>query len=171
MPRPTKGRRVDFIPEVTFFAPAGGCRRAQEEVVLTIEEAEAIRLKDLEQLQQEDCAERMQISRPTFHRVLEAARKKVADALVNGKAIRISGGNYQMTKRYFKCCNDGHQWHTPFKGAEGEPMPKCPRCQSDNTQAIPFPRPGMDKRFRGGLGCRWQQNDINQSEGESKDDR
>jgi len=158
MPRPTKGRRVDFIPEVTFFAPAGGCHRAQqEEVTITIEEAEAIRLKDLEELQQEDCAQRMQISRPTFHHVLEAARKKVADALVNGKAIRISGGNYQMTNRYFKCCNDGHQWHTPFKGAEGEPMPTCPMCQSDNTQAIPFPRPGMGTGFkRGQPGCRWR---------------
>jgi predicted DNA-binding protein (UPF0251 family) len=165
MPRPTKGRRVDFIPEVTFFAPAGGCRRAQGEVLLSIEEAEAIRLKDLEELQQEDCAERMQISRPTFHRVLEAARKKVADALVNGKAIRISGGNYQMARRYFKCCKDGHQWGIPFKGAEGEPIPKCPQCQSDNTQAIPFPRHRMRK------GCRWIEAEILKSEGGSKDDR
>jgi len=164
MPRPTKGRHVDFIPEITFFAPAGGCPRAQAEVVLSIEEAEAIRLKDFEELQQEDCAERMRISRPTFHRVLEAARKKVADALINGKAIRISGGNYQMTQRYFKCCNDGHQWGAPFKGEEGEPLPKCPRCHSDDTQAIPFPRHHMRQ------GCRWIESEILKPEVETKEE-
>ncbi len=157
MPRPTKGRHVDFIPEVTFFAPTGGCQRA-EEVVLSIEEAEAIRLKDFEELQQEDCAERMQVSRPTFHRVLEAARKKVADALINGKAINISGGNYQMTRRYFKCCDDGHEWNIPFKGAEDTPVPSCPKCHSDNTRAIPIPRPGIGGGCRRGCAnCRWQE--------------
>jgi len=81
MPRPTKWRRVYFVPGVTYFKPAGIPLRVLSEVCLTVEEAEAIRLKDAEGLQQEQGAERMNISRPTFQRVLGAARKKIADAL------------------------------------------------------------------------------------------
>lgn len=65
-----------------------------ESVGLSVDEFEAIRLKDLEGLEQTAAADSMRISQPTFHRVIEAARKKVADALVNGKAIRIEGGEY-----------------------------------------------------------------------------
>jgi len=71
--------------------------RVLDEIRLTVEEAEAIRLKDLEALEQEDGAEKMNISRPTFQRVLAAGRKKIADALLNGKAIRIEGGNYEIS--------------------------------------------------------------------------
>ncbi|AST56635.1 DNA-binding protein [Thermoanaerobacterium thermosaccharolyticum] len=66
------------------------------EVVLTVEEFEAIRLKDLEGLEQEECAEKMKVSRPTFFRIIISAREKVADALVNGKAIKVEGGNYKV---------------------------------------------------------------------------
>ena len=96
MPRPLKCRRVEFIPGVTFFKPAGIPMRVLEEVILSLEEAEAIRLKDLEGLEQADGAESMNVSRPTFQRVLASARQKIADALLNGKAIRIEGGNYEM---------------------------------------------------------------------------
>lgn len=96
MPRPVKWRRVSFIPGATYFKPAGIPMRVLDEVRLTVEEAEAIRLKDLEALEQEDGAEKMNISRPTFQRVLAAGRKKIADALLNGKAIRIEGGNFEM---------------------------------------------------------------------------
>jgi len=99
MPRPTKWRRVALIPEVNYFKPAGIPLRVLEEVCLSVEEAEAIRLKDLEGLEQEECAQRMRISRPTFHRVLESARSKVADALTNGKAVRIEGGSFEMAMR------------------------------------------------------------------------
>ena len=92
MPRPIKWRCVGFIPEITYFRPAGKPLRRLEEICFSLEEAEAIRLKDLEGLEQEKCAERMRISRPTFHRVLASARNKVADALISGKAIRIEGG-------------------------------------------------------------------------------
>lgn len=67
-----------------------------QEVRLSLEEAEAIRLKDIEDLDQEQAALRMNVSRPTYQRVLESARKKVADALLNGKAIRIDGGNFEF---------------------------------------------------------------------------
>jgi predicted DNA-binding protein (UPF0251 family) len=96
MPRPIKCRRVNFMPGVNYFKPAGIPLRFLAEVVLTVEEAEAMRLKDLEDLDQEQCAQRMNISRPTFQRILESVRKKTADALLNGKAIRIEGGNFEM---------------------------------------------------------------------------
>ena len=96
MPRPPKCRRVEFLPDVTYFKPAGIPLRTLKEVQLSVEEAEAIRLKDLEGLEQEQGAERMNISRPTFQRVLTLARQKMADALLNGKAIRIEGGNFEI---------------------------------------------------------------------------
>ncbi len=94
MPRPPKCRRVEFVPEITYFKPAGVPLVNLEEISLTIEELEAVRLKDLEALEQEQCAEKMQVSRPTFHRILAAARRKIAEALVEGKAIKVEGGNY-----------------------------------------------------------------------------
>ncbi|MFC1967533.1 DUF134 domain-containing protein [Chloroflexota bacterium] len=96
MPRPIKCRRVGFMPGVTYFKPAGIPMRVLEEVKLSLEEAEAVRLKDLEGLEQSDGALRMNVSRPTFQRVLASARQKIADALLNGKAIRIEGGNYEI---------------------------------------------------------------------------
>jgi len=96
MSRPQKSRRVAFIPGVTFFKPAGIPMKVLEEIQLTVEEVEAIRLKDLEGLEQEEGADKMNISRPTFQRILASARQKVADALLNGKAIRIEGGNFEM---------------------------------------------------------------------------
>ena len=94
MPRPTKCRWVGLNTDVTYFKPRGVPLRSLEEVALTIEELEAIRLKDLEGLDQQSCADRMRISRPTFHRVLRAAHAKIADALTTGKAIRIGGGHH-----------------------------------------------------------------------------
>jgi predicted DNA-binding protein (UPF0251 family) len=99
MPRPPKCRRVAFLPNATYFKPAGIPLRALEEVRLSVEEAEAVRLKDMEGLEQEQGAERMNISRPTFQRVLASGRQKIADALLNGKAIRIEGGNFEMSPR------------------------------------------------------------------------
>jgi predicted DNA-binding protein (UPF0251 family) len=96
MPRPPKCRRVAFLPEANYFKPAGIPLRLLDEVILSIEEAEAIRLKDLEGMEQEKGAEKMNISRPTFQRVLASARQKIADALLNGKAIRIEGGNFEV---------------------------------------------------------------------------
>jgi len=96
MSRPLKCRRVAFLPEATYFKPAGVPLRVLDEVILSVEEAEAIRLKDLEGLAQAPGAEKMNISRPTFQRVLASARRKIADALLNGKAVRIEGGNFEV---------------------------------------------------------------------------
>ena len=149
MPRPAKWRRVDFLPEVTYFRPAGVSPRSIEEVCLSVEEAEAIRLKDLEGLEQERCADRMHISRTTFHRILESARSKLADALISGKAIRIEGGNFEMAVRRFRCNNDGHEWNVSFEAmVAGDPV-ACPRCNSLSIQSILPPGLGFGGRGRG----------------------
>lgn len=134
MARPTKWRRVAFVPKVTYFKPAGIPLYSLKEVCLSVEEAEAIRLKDLEGLDQEECAERMRISRPTFHRVLESARGKLAEALLSGKAIRIEGGNFEMAMRRFRCGSDGHEWDVPFETMVAGPPLACPTCKSPDIR-------------------------------------
>jgi len=131
-------RRVNFIPEITYFKPAGIPLAGLQEVCLSIEEAEALRLKDLETLEQEECAQKMKVSRTTFARVLGSARQKIADALLNGKAIRIDGGNFEMAKRRFRCLN-GHEWDVPFETMINEPPQSCPTCKTPNIMPLqPF---------------------------------
>ena len=127
MPRPLKCRRVAFLPQVNYFKPAGVPLRLLDEVILSVEEAEAVRLKDLEGLEQKEGAERMNISRPTFQRVLAAARQKMADALLHGKAIRIEGGNFEIAWHRFRCHN-GHEWNTSPETITGSPQRFCPAC-------------------------------------------
>ena len=93
MPRPRRCRRVCCKPGVTYFKPAGVGMRNLDEVVLAVDEYEAIRLKDLQGLEQEQAAKKMNISQPTFQRLLKDARKKISDAIINGKAIKVEGGN------------------------------------------------------------------------------
>lgn len=121
--RPPKWRYVRFIPDATYFKPVGVPLKELEEVVLAVEELEALRLKDIEGLEQEECAEKMNVSRPTFVRVINTARRKVAEALVKGYAIRIEGGNYQIVGTV-RCGRCGHEWHQPETGIELA----CPKC-------------------------------------------
>jgi predicted DNA-binding protein (UPF0251 family) len=98
MARPRKNRWICCEPGVTFFKPRGIPMTELEEIRLKVDELEAIRLKDLEALEQEKTAARMGISQPTLHRILLSAHTKIADALVNGKAVRIEGGDYIVKK-------------------------------------------------------------------------
>ena len=95
-PRPRMCRRIFFEPGVRHFKPAGARLAGLAETVLTMDEFEAIRLRDYEDMDQTRAARKMGISQPTFQRLYESARKKIADALVNGKAIRIEGGHYRF---------------------------------------------------------------------------
>jgi predicted DNA-binding protein (UPF0251 family)/predicted Fe-Mo cluster-binding NifX family protein len=92
MPRPLTKRRVCCCPRTVLFKPAGIPARDLEEVVLSFDEAEAVRLGDGEGLYQQAAARRMGVSRQTYGRILESARRKIADALLGGKALRIGGG-------------------------------------------------------------------------------
>jgi len=96
MPRPRLHRRVRFWPGVTHFKPAGVRLAEINEIVLTMDEFEAIRWCDFNQISQKQAAKKMNISQPTLQRIIVSARRKIADALVNGKSIRIQGGVYKM---------------------------------------------------------------------------
>ena len=136
MARPTKCRRVEFFPDKTYYAPCGGSAcggcQAQEEVNLKIEELEAMRLKDLEDLNQDECAARMQISRQTFQNVLDSARKKVTLALAEGKAIRISGGQYPTKHCQLYCGDCGAQYEVSYE----QDRVTCPVCGSHKVNCV-----------------------------------
>jgi predicted DNA-binding protein (UPF0251 family) len=123
------------MPGITYFKPAGIPLRALEEIYLTVEEAEAIRLKDLEGLEQEAGAEKMNVSRPTFQRVLASARQKIADALLKGKAIRIEGGNFEISPRRFRCANN-HEWEMPVEIAAQASSQICPTCNEPSIEPL-----------------------------------
>lgn len=89
MPRPFKKRNINPDLNFHYFKPRAIPLSELEEVSLRIDELEAIRLKNLDKLDQTACAEKMNISQSTFQRILVSANNKIADALVNGKAIKI----------------------------------------------------------------------------------
>lgn len=93
MPRPRKPRTIGYIPDNRCFYPK--CSNI-DEVVLTMVELEAIRLSDLMKLDQDTASEKMSISRGTFQRIINTARYKISDALVNGKGIKIEGGEFDF---------------------------------------------------------------------------
>jgi uncharacterized protein len=103
MPRPRMNRWIRHQPLVQFYAPQGVPLGRLRGVTLTLDGLEALRLADAEALEQEQAAELMGISRPTFSRLLAEARGVVARGLVNGWAIRIEGGNYEFTGEALPC--------------------------------------------------------------------
>ena len=127
MVRPRKDRIVAYNPQVSYFKPRGIPMIDLEEVQLTVDEREAIRLADLLDKSHEEAGRCMGVSRATFGRIVQRARKAVADALINGKAIRIEGGNYIVVDlpRIFLCNQCSHQWEAPT--GVGRPR-ACPNC-------------------------------------------
>jgi len=100
MSRPRKCRRVGFVPDNPCFYPQ---LHNKDEVVLSIEEVESIRLSDYLEMEQDSAADSMNVSRVTFQRIISVARQKLADALVNGKGIQIEGGNYEILGQHGGC--------------------------------------------------------------------
>jgi len=155
MPRPPKYRVVNGYPAATIFKPAGIPKIDLDEVVLTLDEFEALRLADLQGLYQDDAAASMNVSRQTLGNILVEAHRKVADCLVNGKALRIEGGIINMSDRIFECRACTHRWTVPH----GMERPStCPTCRSaDFTRAPDDPGRGHGRgcgrgrrQFRGG---------------------
>ena len=132
MSRPPKWRKVEFIPNIQHFVPSDAQGNNMEENILRIEEIEAIRLKDLEKLEQEECAVKMEVSRQTFQRILNIGREKIADSIINGKAIRIEGGNFTRNICPVHCLDCNKEWQESYENFEkiikGEY--NCPECQS-----------------------------------------
>lgn len=149
MARPRTCRRVDSMPESNYFKPRGIPLSLLEEVTLTVDELEAIRLADLESLYQEQAAEHMKVSRQTFGRIIVSAHRKVAEALVRGKALKIEGGEFEMTvMRKFKCSDCQNTWEIPY--GTGRPE-NCPACKSKNIHRAQEDR-GYGKEFGKGQG-------------------
>jgi len=143
MVRPRKNRFVKFDPEISYFKPRGIPMQNLDEVCLTVDEGEALRLADLLGMSHEEAGRRMGVSRATFGRIIQRARKTVADALINGKAINIEGGNYKviMEARIFKCRKCDNKWEE----AQGTGRPKgCPKCNDDDFYRI------LEKEYQGG---------------------
>jgi predicted DNA-binding protein (UPF0251 family) len=127
MVRPQKERLVGFNPKINYFKPRGIPVLDLEEVCLTIDERESIRLADLMDLSHEDAGRQMGISRATFGRIVQRARKTVADAIINGKAVRVEGGNYKMLSktRLFICRSCDNRWQEAFGTGRPEACNKC----------------------------------------------
>ena len=89
MPRPRLQRRIRFCPKATYFKPQGVPMKNLDVVVLTHEEIESLRLKNIANLNQSECAEKMNTSQSTFQRILSSAYSKMSDAIINGKAIQV----------------------------------------------------------------------------------
>jgi predicted DNA-binding protein (UPF0251 family) len=144
MPRPKCQRQIAGLPVATYFKPRGIPMADLEEVVLTIDEVEAIRLADFEGLYQEQAAEKMQISRPTFGRVIASAHRKIADALVTGKALRIEGGVIAFVQSSgYRCISCKKTW-APASGT-GTPD-ACPSCGSQSVDSMTEPSLGGKRK-------------------------
>lgn len=91
MVRPKTLRKINFNPKVRYFKPKGIRLRFLEEVELTLEEVEALRLRNIEKLEQVEASLKMKTSQSTFQRILTSAYQKISDAMINGKAIKING--------------------------------------------------------------------------------
>jgi len=124
MARPTKWRKIENVPAIAYFVPSVKEISEVPENILKLEELEAIRLKDLEGLEQGECADKMEVSRPTFQRILLSAKEKIADSLVNGKTIHIEGGNFTQNICPVRCVDCGKEWMESFE--------KFPHCGSKN---------------------------------------
>jgi predicted DNA-binding protein (UPF0251 family) len=141
MSRPQCCRRVAGIPIASVFHPAGIPSPELVEIVLALDEFEAIRLADLEGLYQEQAAERMSVSRPTFGRILAAAHRKVAEALAHGKTLKIEGGTIRMERLRSPHC-------------------ECPRCRRTENGSAGEKTAPTDadappcRRMRRRMGCR-----------------
>lgn len=110
MSRPKCNRRICGIPDKNYFKPRGIPSSELTEIVLTLDEYEAIRLADYERLYQEEAAGKMNISRQTFGRIIESAHKKIADVLINGKALKIEGGKVSLDKADLQISETNKDW-------------------------------------------------------------
>ncbi len=143
---PYRKRMIWQPPRFRNFKPSGIPRRALDSVILTIDEYEAIRLADFLDLEHQAAAEQMQISRPTFTRLIEQARKKLATAIVEGKELIIEGGNVDFVNTLAHCHDCGQTIQQPANQA----IEECPDCGSTNIENLAFEFMGRGRRRRRG---------------------
>ena len=139
MPRPFKCRRVCGHPRIDYFQPRGVPVNGLEEVKLTVDEFEALRLADWEGLYQEEAAVKMGVSRQTFGNIIGSAHRKLADALVNTKALKIEGGVVQFDAQSLVCPKCKHKRMM----LSGLNAPECSTClKKTNVTERPKRIPG-----------------------------
>ena len=128
MARPSKKRIVGFNPNVKYFKPRGIPMSELEEITLTVDECEALRLADSMGLSHEDAGQEMGVSRATFGRIIQKARKRLADALVKGQAIRIEGGMVKHVRKWARreCPGCKFQW-------KAATLAVCPECRYESV--------------------------------------
>lgn len=144
MPRPKNDRNIFSPPLMQGYKPFGIRRNELEAVSLQFDEYETIRLLDYEGMNQEQAAERMNVSRPTLTRIYEKARKTIAEAFVEGKMIRIEGGSVNFEKSWFRCGKcykliDGLENHIPCKDCKkfnSEELIQINTSKNENTNTI-----------------------------------
>ena len=136
MVRPRRIRRIFFQPDVTHFKPVGISMADLKETALSFDELEAIRLIDFEEMEQNKAGKKMKISQSTLSRLLRKGRKKLADAIVNGRSIKIQGGNFKIVKPTKKVFGRGLGGRGKMSGfAEGlGGICKCPKCSYEEPQ-------------------------------------
>ena len=137
MPRPFRCRKVGLTPGCRRFGPSGGIAGEGQAIFLQLDELEAIRLADMEGLYQEAAAKNMGISRQTFGNIIDSAHKKIADAIINAREIKIEGGEVKMMERKFVCSGCKKEWALPY--GTGRPV-DCPACQSKDIHRSPEDR-------------------------------
>lgn len=107
MPRPKKWRRVCCLPEKSLFGPLNTAINHADLILMLVDEYETIRLIDFQGFTQEECAKKMHVARTTVQRIYNDARQKLAESLVNGKVLRIEGGDYELCRGLEKTCRCG----------------------------------------------------------------
>jgi len=130
--RPCKCRRISGRPRVALFKPCGVPLSELRETCLTLDELEAVRLADLEELYQEEAALRMGVSRQTFGNIIRTAHGKIADALVNAKSLKIAGGAVRLDRQRFRCGHCHDRW---VVGPGQERASTCPKCHGGGIAA------------------------------------
>jgi len=126
---PYRRRLVQGPPRINQFKPSGIPARSIQSIILNIDEYEGIRLADYQGLDHTTAAGQMGISRPTFSRLIEKARSKVAQALIDGKMLTIEGGNFDFTHQLYQCEDCGDTIEQPIEQA----LDECPDCGSKNV--------------------------------------
>lgn len=132
MPRPQCNRIINEPPVFTGFKPMGVRNYKLQETTLTLDEFEAIRLTDYLKLSHEDAAKKMNISRPTFTRLIEKARFAMADFLINGKRLSITGGKIHFKNNVIECLD----CKLIFRVEIEKKVRECPKCKSANLENL-----------------------------------
>lgn len=149
--RPKIKRHINFIPEITYFKPAGIPLRELQEEILTLDEVEALRLTDIEGLDQQTASVKMKVARVTYLKIIHSAHRKIAQALIYGKSIQLKGGDIIMPN----LDGTGPQGQGPMTGrglGRGVGRPNAPRKAGGSAQCT-CPNCGEKAAHTRGVPC------------------